>query len=84
MSDTVNIPSTNTDPAYRYKMPKLVAKVEGKGNGIKTNIVNLKEIATAIHRPPEYVCKYFGTELCTGPSDVWWLQPEQWPYMWHF
>lgn len=44
-------------------MPKLVAKVEGRGNGIKTNIVNNVDIAKALERPPEYVIKYFGIEL---------------------
>lgn len=34
-------------------MPKLVAKVEGRGNGIKTNIVNNVDIAKALDRPPE-------------------------------
>lgn len=68
MSDMVNIPSTNTDPSYRYKMPKLQSKIEGRGNGIKTNIVNLKDIADAIHRRPEHVCKFFGVELCTKSS----------------
>ena len=48
---------------FRYKMPKLVAKVEGRGNGIKTNIVNNVDIAKALERPPEYVIKYFGIEL---------------------
>ena len=47
----------------RYKMPRLVAKVEGRGNGIKTNIVNNVDIAKALERPPEYVIKYFGIEL---------------------
>jgi hypothetical protein len=33
-------------------MPKLIAKVEGKGNGIKTVIVNMVEVAKALNRPP--------------------------------
>ncbi|VDP40218.1 unnamed protein product [Soboliphyme baturini] len=44
-------------------MPRLVAKVEGKGNGIKTVIANMTEIAKALHRPPTYPTKYFGCEL---------------------
>ncbi len=45
-----------TDQFYRYKMPKLMAKVEGKGNGIKTVIVNMVEIAKALNRPPMCKC----------------------------
>jgi len=44
-------------------MPRLQAKVEGKGNGIKTVIVNMVDIARALARPPTYVTKYFGCEL---------------------
>jgi len=51
------------DEHYRYKMPQLIPKVEGRGNGIKTRIVNCAEIAKALHRPPGYVCKFFGCEL---------------------
>lgn len=59
----VNIDRSNVDQFYRYKMPKLLAKVEGKGNGIKTVIVNMTEIAKALSRPPTYPTKYFGCEL---------------------
>jgi len=52
-----------SDAFYRYKMPRLQAKVEGKGNGIKTVIVNMVEIAKALGRPPTYPTKYFGCEL---------------------
>lgn len=52
-----------SDAFYRYKMPRLIAKVEGKGNGIKTVIVNMPEVAKAIGRPPTYPTKYFGCEL---------------------
>lgn len=51
------------DPSYRYKMPRLVSKVEGKGNGVKTVLMNCSEIATALYRSTGQVCKYFGCEL---------------------
>ncbi|KAL0041960.1 hypothetical protein WJX79_010367 [Trebouxia sp. C0005] len=61
---TVNIGQGNAgDQFYRYKMPRLQAKVEGRGNGIKTCVVNNVEIAKALERPPEYIIKYFGCEL---------------------
>lgn len=59
----VNVNRETSDQFYRYKMPCLIAKVEGKGNGIKTVIVNMTEIAKALNRPPSYTCKFFGCEL---------------------
>ncbi|CCE79969.1 Piso0_003062 [Millerozyma farinosa CBS 7064] len=59
----VNICRDNTDPFYRYKMPLIQSKVEGRGNGIKTAIVNLPEVARALGRPTSYLIKYFGYEL---------------------
>lgn len=59
----LNVNRNVTDAFYRYKMPRLQAKVEGKGNGIKTVIVNMAEVAKAIGRPPTYPTKYFGCEL---------------------
>ena len=44
-------------------MPRIIAKVEGKGNGIKTVIVNMPEVAKALSRPPTYTTKFFGCEL---------------------
>ncbi|CAO1436198.1 unnamed protein product [Diamesa serratosioi] len=60
---TLNINSKVTDIFYRYKMPRILAKVEGKGNGIKTVIVNMAEVAKALNRPATYPTKYFGCEL---------------------
>lgn len=60
---SVNVNRNVSDQFYRYKMPRLVAKVEGKGNGIKTVIVNMVEIAKSLNRPPTYPTKYFGCEL---------------------
>jgi len=60
---SLNVNRNVTDAFYRYKMPKLLAKVEGKGNGIKTVIVNMSDVAKAIGCPPTYPCKFFGCEL---------------------
>ncbi|KAF7459064.1 putative eukaryotic translation initiation factor 5 [Cryptosporidium felis] len=65
----LNIPSTVDDPNYRYKMPKLVSKIEGRGNGIRTKIVNMAEIARSLKRPPAYPTKFFGCEL--GALSKW-------------
>lgn len=60
---SINVNRGLTDQFYRYKMPKLLAKVEGKGNGIKTVIVNMLEVSKALNRPPMYPIKYFGGVL---------------------
>ncbi|KAF1811299.1 hypothetical protein P152DRAFT_68432 [Eremomyces bilateralis CBS 781.70] len=74
---TVNIRRDVTDPFYRYKMEKLQSKIEGKGNGIKTVIVNLSSVSNSLARPPSYVIKYFGFELGaqtnTNPADDRWI-----------
>ncbi|KAF5184797.1 Eukaryotic translation initiation factor [Thalictrum thalictroides] len=62
--DLQNIGAGNRDDAfYRYKMPRMITKIEGRGNGIKTNVVNMVDIAKALARPASYTTKYFGCEL---------------------
>lgn len=60
---SVNIRRDVDDKFYRYKMPALQTKIEGKGNGIKTVIPNMDDIAKALSRPPTYPTKFFGCEL---------------------
>ncbi|KAI8074648.1 domain found in IF2B/IF5-domain-containing protein [Gongronella butleri] len=59
----INVRRDVKDSFYRYKMPRLISKVEGKGNGIKTVVPNMVEIARALSRPPSYPTKFFGCEL---------------------
>ena len=44
-------------------MPAIQSKIEGRGNGIKTNIPNMVDVAKALARPPTYTTKYMGYEL---------------------
>lgn len=62
MSQRIAIGSS-TDVNHRYKMPQLMAQTQGSGNGIKTCIANLDDVARALSRPPEYLLKYFGVIL---------------------
>lgn len=61
----LNIPSYIEDPSYRYTMPALFTKVEGRGNGIRTKLLNLTEVAKHLRVPVEYPLRYFGGEFCT-------------------
>jgi translation initiation factor 2 beta subunit (eIF-2beta)/eIF-5 len=45
-------------------MPRIFGKVEGRGNGIKTVIVNADLVAQSLKRPPSQVVKFIG--LCMG------------------
>jgi translation initiation factor 5 len=53
---TINIGGQKNDKFYRYKMPDLIIKIEGKGN--KTVLVNICAIAKALHRSPICMLKH--------------------------
>lgn len=48
---------------YSYRMPLFLAKIEGKGNVIKTVVPNMADITRALSRPPTYLTKLFSCEL---------------------
>ncbi|KAF4991731.1 hypothetical protein FDECE_13932 [Fusarium decemcellulare] len=73
----VNVRRDVSDAFYRYKMERIQTKIEGKGNGIKTVVVNLSSVAASLARPGSYVIKYFGFELGAqtniDPKDDRWI-----------
>lgn len=60
---TVNIDRNSLDAFYRYKMGLVAVKIEGRGNGIKTVLVNIEEIARSLSRDPKHLTKYLSYEM---------------------
>lgn len=58
----ITIPKINLTDGM-HSMPLLTTKIEGKGNGIKTVVPNMSDVARALTRPPTYPTKFFGCEL---------------------
>lgn len=59
----MNIGGDKSDASFRYKMPSLQIKPEGRGNGVKTILLNLTEVAKALFLAPDYIAKFFSLEL---------------------
>jgi len=59
----ITIPSGIKDPSYRYKMRKMVLQGESRGNGIKTNIFNIEDVADDLRVPSIVIMKFMCAEL---------------------
>lgn len=62
MSQRINIGGVKDDH-YRYTMEKMITKIESRGNGIKTVIVNMTNVAKDLKVPADYPTKYFSAVL---------------------
>lgn len=72
----INVRRDVSDAFYRYKMERLQTKIEGKGNGIKTVVVNVSSVAASLARPASFIMKYFGFELGAMTRDD--LKDDRW------
>jgi translation initiation factor 5 len=59
----ITIPSGIKDPSYRYKMPKMSLMQESRGNGIKTNIFNVDDVAYHLRVPAKAIMKWMCEQL---------------------
>lgn len=50
------------DPFYRYKMKRLITKIDGSGNGLKIVLTNIKHISKNINRDVSHLTKYISIE----------------------
>jgi len=71
LQENINIGSKNLDdPFYRYKMPALIIKNKGKGNGVKTELINISDISKSLARDSENIMKFIGYELGTLANGI--------------
>lgn len=62
-SKKIPINPHSSDPHDRYMMDSVETKVESRGNGIRTVIVNIAQIAKQIRFPPPHILTYFSYML---------------------
>jgi len=65
----VGLKSIQGDSHYRWKMDPLETKIEGKGIGRKTVLLNISEVAAHCFTQPQYMTKFFGYEI--GAQSKW-------------
>merc|ERR1719253_919162 len=53
----------SNDQHFRYTMPVIQVKHEGKGKMKKSVLVNINEVCDSIGRPVEYLVTYLGQKL---------------------
>jgi translation initiation factor 5 len=66
----LNIDKDTIDLNYRYKMNAIHTKIEGRGNGIKTIILNLMDVADDLKRNPEEILKFLGHQKGSNTSKI--------------
>lgn len=66
---TLNINGDNNDPYYRYKMPLLISRQAGRGNGCFTMIENLPDVTKSLNHPATIVLKYMGSSLGSNTTE---------------
>jgi translation initiation factor 5 len=67
--DTSSLPvdPDSHDTFYRYRMPCVQGKYESGGNGAKTALPNLGDVARALDRPVTWLHRFLGTDLGIKP-----------------
>lgn len=63
-------PKSRDDEHYRYKMPGMLTKIEGNGNGIKTVFPNIADVCNSIHRAELFLLKFLGQELGAQSTEL--------------
>lgn len=66
----LNINPTISDPFYRYKMPAIECRTEGKGGNRNTKILNLDKVSLSLARPTTHITQWFKLQLKTPATSV--------------
>lgn len=59
----ININKQSEDPNYRYKMPKVIVRIAGRGNGSYTFLDNIDDVSTAINTPSLVLLNFISRSL---------------------